>query len=205
MSLLTPENEKKKCSLTIADMTLSIITDATPDEVDRLASILNRKIRDINLKSRSCSKHEAALLCALEFCAESLAISERLEEAEQLNEKYEAVLDAFKKRVAAMEATEADLRRENALLRSLLDSADVKQPPVTPSEFLAQVADAQTQAFDADEEKGNGSNGNGNDNGDGNGDGQSSKAETQTVVEEERPKSRSRVGSMFDLLSFNEV
>jgi len=62
--------------------------------------------------------------------------------------------------------------------------------PVTPTEFLAQVADAQTGDDLSDEPI------------------QESipiPTPAPAPTEEAKPKNRSRVGSMFDLLSFNEV
>lgn len=174
-------SEKKRYSLVIADMEVNVITDARPEEVDMIVGILDRKMREINLKSRCCSKNEAALLCALEFCAERLMLTEQVSELETRNEKYATVLAAFKEKLAALESVEADLRRENALLRSLLGDGGAErtpQPPVTPTEFLAEVADAQTEA---------------------------SAQPAQEQPTEPKQKSRSRVGSMFDLLSFNEV
>ncbi len=181
-------NEKKKYSLSIADMQINIISDAAPEEIDQLVGILDRKMREINLKSRSCSKNEAALLCALEFCAGNLDMKSRIAELEEREGKYAAVLEGFKGKTARLEEEAEDLRRENALLRSLLATngvTPVAEPvpeinPVSPTEFLAAVADAQNEAPaepPKDEEK-----------------------------PEEKPKAkvRSRVGSMFDLLSFNE-
>ena len=190
-------SEKKRYSLLISDMEVNVITDANPEEVDMLVGILDRKMREINLKSRCCSKNEAALLCALEFCAERMSLVDHINELESRNEKYATVLAAFKEKLAAVEMVEADLRRENALLRSLLGdgTADhIPQPPVTPTEFLAEVADAQNSEAPNNEFV----------------------QETipvpaeptqpeQPSVEQPKQKSRSRVGSMFDLLSFNEV
>ena len=56
---------KQKYTITVADMDLNIISDASPDEVENIVGILDRKMRDINLKSPRCTKNEAALLCAL--------------------------------------------------------------------------------------------------------------------------------------------
>ena len=184
-------NEKKRYSITIADMQINIISDAAPDEIDQLVGILDRKMREINLKSRTCSKNEAALLCALEFCAGNLSMMDRIASLEEREEKYAVILEGFKAKTAKLEEDAEELRRENALLRSLLASpqAAPEAPvpeinPVSPTEFLAAVADAQNEApveAQTAEEK----------------------AEVKT---EEKPKAkvRSRVGSMFDLLSFNE-
>lgn len=180
-------NEKKKYSLSIADMQINIISDAAPEEIDQLVGILDRKMREINLKSRACSKNEAALLCALEFCAGNLDMKTRIATLEEREGKYAAVLEGFKTKTARLEEEVEDLRRENALLRSLMASNGVApaEPvpeinPVSPTEFLAAVADAQNET----------------------------PAEAEKVEEkaEEKPKAkvRSRVGSMFDLLSFNE-
>lgn len=190
-------SEKKRYSLVIADMELNVITDASPDEVDTIVGILDRKMREINLKSRCCSKNEAALLCALEFCAERMSVADHVSELEARNEKYATVLAAFKEKLAALEAAEADLRRENALLRSLLGDGAVErtpQPPVTPTEFLAEVADAQngdTETKGLVQETVPVST--------------ESAQPAQPAEEQPKQKSRSRVGSMFDLLSFNEV
>ena len=186
-------NEKKRYSLSIADMQINIISDAAPEEIDQLVGILDRKMREINLKSRACSKNEAALLCALEFCAGNLSMTDRLSALEEREEKYAVILEGFKAKTAKLEEEAEELRRENALLRSLLaNNKTAEEPeaeplpeinPVSPTEFLAAVADAQTEAPAAPAE--------------------AVEAEEKT---EEKPKAkiRSRVGSMFDLLSFNE-
>lgn len=187
-------NEKKRYSLSIADMQINIISDAAPEEIDQLVGILDRKMREINLKSRACSKNEAALLCALEFCANSLSMTDRVATLEEREEKYALILDGFKAKTAKLEEEAEELRRENAVLRSLLSNANATEAapaeealpeinPVSPTEFLAAVADAQTEAPTVAE-----------------------KAEIPETKPEEKPKAkvRSRVGSMFDLLSFNE-
>lgn len=182
------KNEKTRYSLSIADMQINVISDAAPEEIDRLVGILDRKMREINLKSRSCSKNEAALLCALEFCAGNLSMQDRLGELEAREEKYAVILEGFKGKTAKLEEEAEELRRENALLRSLIASGNTAPEeealpeinPVSPTEFLAAVADAQNEAPTGAE-----------------------KVE-EKVEEKPKAKVRSRVGSMFDLLSFNE-
>lgn len=184
-------NEKKRYSLSIADMQINIISDAAPEEIDQIVGILDRKMREINLKSRACSKNEAALLCALEFCAGNLSMKDRIATLEEREEKYAVILEGFKGKTAALENEAEELRRENALLRSLLaNNAPAEEPvpeinPVSPTEFLAAVADAQTADVPTE----------------------ASKEDGAEEKNEEKPKAkiRSRVGSMFDLLSFNEV
>ena len=59
---------KQKYTLNIADLQISVISDAPADEVEKVGMILDRKMREIYLKSR-CPKTEAALLCALSLAS----------------------------------------------------------------------------------------------------------------------------------------
>ena len=170
---------KKKYSLTIADMQISVISDGDPADVEKVVGILDRKMREINLKSRSCSKNEAAILCALEFCSERLSLMETNAELDAQNQKYEAVLGAIQEELSVVKAENTRLAEENDALRAALMSGNV-----TPAEFLAEVAEENSKEAVPTEET----------------------TPTDTPDPKEPPrKSRSRVGSMFDLLSFNEV
>lgn len=189
---------KQKYSLNIADIQLDVVADAAPAEVEKIAGMLDRKMREIYLHSRSCTKNEAALLCALEFCADRLAGQERLAELEELSEKYSEVLKVIREKNAELGEEVEKLRSENTLLRSLLTDkgehptetvalpteaeteAEPVAKPVSAKEFLRQVADAQygeQPAAPTDEGKN----------------------------ENPAPAGRRKAGSMFDLLSFDEV
>ncbi len=178
-------NEKKRYSLSIADMQINIISDASPETIDEIVGILDRKMREINLKNRSSSKSEAALMCALGFCADNMGMSARIAELEEREGKYSVILEGFKNKTAKLEAELEELRRENAVLRSLISaggadgSADELPPinPVSPTEFLQAVAEESAAPAEQADEK---------------------------PTEKSKGKVRSRVGSMFDLLSFNE-
>lgn len=202
---------KQKFTLTIADMQLSVIADASPDDVERIRGLLDRKMREIYLKSR-CPKTEAALLCAMEFAADRMNLQAQISELNEQCEKYTLVLDGLKERNADQSAELERLRSENAVLRSLLtkDVAPAVAPdPISPAAFFAEVADAQTQGgdeedvvvpeiieentdpeqieiFDLPVEE------------------EPAEPVNQAPVEE-APRSRSRVGSMFEQLSFGDV
>lgn len=172
---------KQKYTLNIADLQISVISDAPAEEVEKIGGILDRKMREIYLKSR-CPKTEAALLCALECVADRISLTEKSAELEDKCNKYGVVLEGLKDRNAEL-ATELDrLRNENAVLRSLLTQsgrpADPISPdPISPTEFLNRVADAQNQTA----------------------------AEYAEEAPAEEARRRSRVGSMFEQLSFGDV
>lgn len=193
---------KQKFTLNIADIQLSVITEAPASEVERIRGLLDRKMREIYLKSR-CPKTEAALLCAMEFAADRMSFQEQISTLEDRCKTYTASLEGLKERTAE-QATELEkLRNENAVLRSLLTSGDnapaIAPNPISPSAFFAEVADAQVQSVEpADEETVD-----------------VPADEDQIAIFEvseeepatapEAPRSRSRVGSMFEQLSFGDI
>ena len=138
---MTPN--KKKHSLNIADVQLSVITDADAAEVERIRGLLDRKMREIYLKSR-CPKTEAALLCAMEFAADRTSLQEQAAELESRCEKFALVLETIKARNAELTAELDKLKGENAVLRSLVTGGNVAPNPISPSQFFAEVAEAQS-------------------------------------------------------------
>ena len=190
---------KKKFTLHVADLQISVVTDATAEEVERIRGILDRKMREIYLKSR-CPKTEAALLCALEFAADRMEQQTKLAELTDRCEKYEVITESLEERLAAESSEVERLRQENEILRSLVGGEKTAPDPISPTAFLAEVAEAQnTPAAPAPVER---------------------ECEALTIddmfadvearaeeeiLAEETARSRSRVGSMFDLLSFGET
>ena len=62
---------KQKYTITIADVQMNIVTDEDSDAVASIAGVIDRRMREIYLQSGNrCPKTEAALLCALDYCAE---------------------------------------------------------------------------------------------------------------------------------------
>ena len=175
---------KQKYTLNIADLQISVISDAPAEEVEKVGMILDRKMREIYLKSR-CPKTEAALLCALECVADRISLTEKTSELEEKCDKYGVVLEGLKDRNADLSAELERLRNENSVLRSLLTqsgkpASPVSPDPIPPTEFLSRVADAQNETV----------------------------TEPAAPAEEapaEEPRRRSRVGSMFEQLSFGDV
>lgn len=114
---------KQKYTLVIADVEMNVVTDAPRETVDKIVGILDRKMRDINLKSHRCTKNQAALLCALEYCAEKLALQERNAELEEIAEQDEATIEQKDQKIAELEAEVARLQGENEVMNSILERA----------------------------------------------------------------------------------
>lgn len=114
---------KQKYSITVADMELNIVSDASPDEVENIVGILDRRMRDINLHSPRCTKNEAAILCALTYCSERLAMQEAFKKVEKDAFRFAGENEKLKKTIESMQEEIDRLRKDAAVMQSILDRA----------------------------------------------------------------------------------
>ena len=128
---------KQKYNITVADMELSIISDASPDEVESIVGMLDRRIRDIKLKSPRCTKNEAAILCALAYCSERIAMQEAFKKVEKDAFRFAGENEKLKKTIESLQDELENLRKDAAVMRSILDratlTATVPATPVAPA------------------------------------------------------------------------
>ncbi len=191
---------KQKYTITVADMELNIVSDASPDEVENVVGMLDRRMRDINLKSPRCTKNEAAVLCALSYCSERIAMQEAFKKMEKDSFRYASENEKLKKTIESMQEEIDNLRKDAEVMRSILDHVTVTAPaPVKPAEPEKKKSSGNAggeQLTMLDDEP------------------QSSPArETVATAPSEaadEPKNskntgRSRVGTMFDLLTFSDI
>ena len=192
---------KIKYTLNIADVQLSVVTETPAEEVERIRGLLDRKMREIYLKSR-CPKTEAALICAMDFASDRMTLQEQVAELNSQCERNATALETLKERNTNQAAELDRLRNENAILRSLLtaEAAPAVAPdPISPTAFFAEVANAPVGAAEeapVEEETP--------------AEAEASADPDQMEIfaepaEEPAPAPRSRVGSMFEQLSFGDV
>ena len=105
---------KQKYAITVADVQMNVVTDESPEAVEALVSLVDRKMREIMGGSSYCPKTEAALLCALDYCSERIKSQRRvkaletklaftetaLEEQEMENEELRKELETLKMMIA---------------------------------------------------------------------------------------------------------
>ena len=94
---------RQKYTIRVADIEMNVISEESPEAVEALVGIVDRKMREISSSSRHCSKTEAALLCALDYCSEKIRIQRKLKTLES--------------KLALAEATAEELEMENEELR----------------------------------------------------------------------------------------
>lgn len=95
---------KQKYTIRIADIEMNVITEESPEAVEALVCIVDRKVREIEGASRNCTKNEAALLCALDYCSERI--------------KAQRKIKTLESRLAMAETTVEELEIENEKLRA---------------------------------------------------------------------------------------
>ena len=213
---------KQKYTITVADMELNIISDASPDEVENIVGILDRRMRDINLKSPRCTKNEAAILCALSYCSERIAMQEAFKKVEKDAFRFAGENEKLKKTIEGMQEELDNLRKDAAVMRSILDRAALTatpqpvaqdKPKYIPKPFAKREEETteQLSAFDSLPEQptapvppavpv------------------QESAAPAEATAKEEppaqessapkkaqKPANKNRVGNMFDLLTFSDI
>ena len=200
---------KQKYTITVADMDLNIISDASPDEVENIVGILDRRMRDINLKSPRCTKNEAAMLCALSYCSERIAMQEAFKKVEKDAFRFAGENEKLKRTIEELQTELDTLRKDAAVMRSLLDQAAANTQKEAEPAFVAKtpaekkaVAEEAVQlsipdsmpeqptapvpaAVPASAEP--------------------SVSEESTAAKKSQKTNKNRVGNMFDLLTFSDI
>lgn len=98
---------KQKYTITISDVRMNVITDESPEAVESLVSLVDRKMREITGGSSQCPKSEAALLCALDYCSERI--------------KAQRKIKSLETKLAYTESAMEELENENEALRQELE------------------------------------------------------------------------------------
>ena len=103
---------KQKFSVTVADVPMNIVCEETQQTIDTAVTSLNTQIQPISAAAgNACTRTEAALLAALDYCTRNIHLEERIKELEEFLHRADPTGDNFE---ASM------LRGENETLRAEL-------------------------------------------------------------------------------------
>ncbi len=141
---------KQRYTLTIADMELNVVSDDSPETVESLVGSVDRKMREILTTSRRCTKSEAALLCALDYCSDKVQALRKVKQQEALidaknteitalskeNERLKVELETLRESLLAAQSA----RKEEALSFGAEESAEGAGTPEAAPEAPEQLA-----------------------------------------------------------------
>jgi cell division protein ZapA (FtsZ GTPase activity inhibitor) len=79
------ENNKRKVSLNIAGNKISLVTDESPEYVEKLAALVSQRVNTLSLSGSGITKMDAALVYALDLLDENFKLKIALAEAKKNN------------------------------------------------------------------------------------------------------------------------
>lgn len=135
-----------KYKLSIADLDINVSTDELPEMVHTLEGMIDRRIREIIAKSPRCSKSEAAILCALDYCAEGIKGETKTRDMEHEFVRMSRMLDNLKQEYEELRGEAEKLRRDNAVMSDILAKA-----ATIPEASETAAAEAPAAVVDAPE------------------------------------------------------
>ena len=134
---------KQKYTIVLGDVEMNVICEESPETVEKIVGHVDRKIREINLGSSRCSKHEAALLCALDYCTEKLNLQAKLNEVEEQNDKLFRALERLQRENEKLGET---LDLEQTRTRDLTLALESAHAEIAQEKLRAQAAAAAAVA-----------------------------------------------------------
>ncbi len=197
-----------KYTITIADIDLNIHTEESPEMVRMLVSTLDRRLRDILIRVPRLSKSEAAILCAIDDCAERMKSDKKTREMEREYVRLTRELELLRKEHTTLTSKVEELKQENRIMNEIITKSVSSAHPAVELPTQGEQLAIKTEAPETTEST-------------------EAPAAPETVVpatkvmfenepaEDALPvrkvrrrtplKDNNKVGDMFDLLTFKDV
>ena len=97
------ENTKKKIEFTVAGITMSLVTDESDAFVGAVVKSIDEKMSAL-LRNMKRSQLDAAMLCAMDFCADRIKAENHVRNLEAQVSLYEVNMRRLKEDVASLKA-----------------------------------------------------------------------------------------------------
>ena len=92
---------KERYNVEISDIHLTIISDEPEEFVNSTVEKISERVNDLIVHNKRCSKLDAALLCALDYCGELAKAERRIRNLEAQISLYDANLKRMREELAA--------------------------------------------------------------------------------------------------------
>ena len=138
------KTQKRKITVDIAGLTLTLITDECDSFVDAVVAMVNERMASASHTIRSSSRMDAALLCAIDACGEKLRAEKRIRNLEAQISLYEVDLRTAREELAAVQK-----KLDEATGKTVQDvtTQEVEQP----KDGFARLSDMLRSSGDSDE------------------------------------------------------
>ena len=126
------ENIKRKVDLNVAGITISVITDEADIFVKAIEKKMDEEMKAL-LRNVRLSQFDAAMLCAIDFCADKLSAEKKLRNLEAQVSLYEVNLRRLKNEVNSLKKKLAENGEVVPAEAAAEEDADI---PVIPDEQI---------------------------------------------------------------------
>ena len=92
---------KERYNVEISDIHLTIVSDEPEEFVMSTVEKINERVNDLIVRNKRCSKLDAALLCALDYCGEYAKAERRIRNLEAQISLYDANLKRMREELSA--------------------------------------------------------------------------------------------------------
>lgn len=142
---------KEKFCIEIAGIQMTILSDEGEEFVNTTVSQLDRRIRDLTVQNKRCSKLDATLLCALDFLGEKIKNEKKIKNLEAQISLYEATIKRLRDEAEAAQAAPAPAP-EAAPVKAAPAKTDAVREPAAGAE-AKPVKKAEAKAAEKAEAK----------------------------------------------------
>ncbi len=139
------KSQKRKITVDIAGLTLTLITDECDSFVDAVVAQVNERMASASHSIRSSSRMDAALLCAIDACSEKLHAEKRIRNLEAQISLYEVDL-----RTAREELADVRKKLDEATGKTAQDASEKEPEPEQPKDGFARLSDMLRSSGDGE-------------------------------------------------------
>lgn len=90
---------KQKYTVTVAGMTVNLVSDEQEEYVNGLVRLLDQRINEMVVSSKHCSKSEALLFCAIDYFCDKIKNSLRFQRMQETIDKLTEENESMRKKL----------------------------------------------------------------------------------------------------------
>lgn len=115
---------KERFDIEIADIQFAIVSDDGEEFVRQIEKTVDARVSDLVLKNKRCSKLDALLLCALDYCGEKAKADKRIRSLEAQVELLEGNNRRLREELDAVDAGKTAPKKEVITAKTVEKAAE---------------------------------------------------------------------------------